>query len=156
MILFVITLFQAECLETTQRDFADGWFERNIYSSHRGDGAVEFSLRWDANQDEWMDITNGSSIFWGSGSGFSDSQSTSYSGWGGSCYADINTDGYTDFINSSINIYWGNSDGPVMIQAKMDKESGFECIVRLEPSHVCLPYYKLSCGLKSSVSSLPV
>jgi hypothetical protein len=52
--------------------------------------------------------------------------------------------------------YIGSFDTTVvMIQAKMDKESGFECIVRIESSHVCLPYYKLSCGLKSSVSSLP-
>lgn len=43
----------------------------------------------------------------------------------------------------------------VMIQAKMYKESGFECIVSVEPDHVYLPYYKLSFGLKSSVSSLP-
>ena len=113
--LFILgssVVFPGEWVETTQSDFRDGRYERDIYCSQRDDGSVEFTLRWDANNDAWIDITNGESIFWGSDSGFFDNISTSYSGWGGSCYADLNYDGYTDFINSAVNIYWGSPSGP--------------------------------------------
>lgn len=113
MFLFALALFSWEWVETTQQDFKDGFYEANLYPSHRGDGAVEFSVRWDANNDGWIDVTNGSTIFWGSETGFSDSRSTSYSGGYGCAYADLNIDGYVDLVNTSgVNIFWGNADGP--------------------------------------------
>ena len=43
-------------IETTQEDFRDGFFDRDIYASQRDGGTVEFSLRWDLNNDEYIDI----------------------------------------------------------------------------------------------------
>ncbi len=55
----------------------------NLYSSQRGDGAVEFAVHWDANNDGWIDVlschvSSGSKIFWGGPLGFSDSCCGSY------------------------------------------------------------------------------
>lgn len=42
MIPLILALFAGQWIETTQQDFADGWYDRDLYSSHRGDGAVKF------------------------------------------------------------------------------------------------------------------
>ena len=130
MILLVLTLFTWEWVETTQEDFRDGWFSRDLYSSHRGDGSVEFVGRWDANNDEWLDVTDGSRIFWGTDNGFSNSLYTSYDGGSGTCYADLNTDGYTEFISTgSIYIFWGKDGGPDPNSSTVLAEADEACLV---------------------------
>ncbi len=49
VILFIFA--QGMWLETTQEDFADGIFERNLFVSHRNGGALEFVPRLDLNND---------------------------------------------------------------------------------------------------------
>lgn len=120
MFLFVLALFTWEWVETTQQDFKDGRYEANLYSSHRGDGAVEFTPRWDANNDGWIDLLSchvygGSKIFWGGPNGFSDSRCSGefFPGTGGSAFADLNQDCYTDYITTGpVCIYWGSTKGP--------------------------------------------
>jgi len=132
MVFLILTLYAADTvwIETTQRDFADGWYECNLYSSHRGDGAVEFAVRWDANNDEWLDITDGSRILWGTDSGFSNSLYTGYGGGSGTCYADLNTDGYTEFISTgSIYIFWGKDGGPDPNSSTVLEEADEACLV---------------------------
>ena len=119
MFLLVLALYAGEWVETTQKDFCDGLYECNLYSSHRGDGAVEFVVHWDVNGDGWIDLLSchvygGSKLFWGSPLGFSDSCCRSYyRGDGGGCFADLDQDGYPDYISTGpICIYWGSPDGP--------------------------------------------
>lgn len=118
MILLVLTLYAADTvwIETTQRDFHDGWFTRDLYSSHRGDGAVEFAGRYDLNNDDYIDIPGNSWIMWGSGSGYSTNNKTDYYGGGGCDAADINVDGYPEFLTTnmggSTQIFWGDINGP--------------------------------------------
>ena len=95
MFIFTFIIFAAEWVETTQYDFADGFYEVNLYASHRGDGAVEFSPRFDANNDGWIDLltcneAGNSKIFWGDSTGFSDFNNTYYErGYGGGTFADF-------------------------------------------------------------------
>ncbi|TET21324.1 MAG: VCBS repeat-containing protein [Candidatus Stahlbacteria bacterium] len=94
----------------------------NLYSSHLGDGAVEFVVHWDANNDGWIDVlschvSSGSKIFWGGPNGFSDSCCRSYSqGDGGGCFADLDQDGYPDYI----------STGPICIYLGKSRWSGYD------------------------------
>lgn len=109
--------------ETSQADFADGVFNQNIYASNHDGGSVEFTSRWDLNNDGYLDIFSSSSsalsIYWGSGQGFSINNKTSFPspGTGGCEGADLNYDGWPEFIASYGNndprivIYWGSSSG---------------------------------------------
>lgn len=115
MLVFSL-ITQWEWVETTQQDFKDGRYEANLYSSHRGDGAVEFSGRFDLDNNGYIDIMGNGWVLWGSSQGYSDNRITNYSGGGGSDAADLNTDGYPEFITTimggSENIFWGNAQGP--------------------------------------------
>jgi hypothetical protein len=112
--------------ETLQEDFRDGTYERNIYASHRGGGAVEFVPRFDSNNDGYIDIytseANGPyvSLYWGGPGGYSPSNRLTFptSGSGGCDIADLNVDGYADFVIShyfggqKLSIHWGTPIGP--------------------------------------------
>ncbi len=115
-------------IETTQRDFKDGIFEKNIYSSHRcsnldpDSGAVEFVPLFDLNNDSFIDLVMSncfttSYVYWGSDSGYTQSNRTAYCpNRGGNCDgADLNTDGYPELVMINypyLTIYWGSSSGP--------------------------------------------
>lgn len=110
-------------VETTQEDFLDGIYERNIYASHLDGGTIQFAPRFDLNNDGYLDLyslTSGSiRIYWGSANGYSASNKISFSTDGtGNCEgADLNNDGYPEFIASYGNndprlvIYWGSASG---------------------------------------------
>lgn len=136
VLLMLFALVGGEWVETTQVDFADGSYEVNLYSSHRGNGAVEFTPRWDANNDEWLDLVScdvygGSCIYWGAKSGFSDERRTYYlEGSGGVAFADLNTDGYTDYISTGpMCIHWGTPNGPGTADCTYLEESEEACFV---------------------------
>jgi len=125
MICSSVLIAQNYWIETTQEDFADGLYERNIYSSHYQGGTIEFLPRYDLNNDGYIDIftadVNGPyvKIFWGSAGGYSPSLVTLFPTAGGSnCdAADVNNDGYADFLvshqfNQSVTVYWGTENGP--------------------------------------------
>jgi archaellum component FlaG (FlaF/FlaG flagellin family) len=120
-----ICLAQNTWIETTQEDFADGTFERNIYASHYDGGALEFAPRFDLNNDGFIDLfttsRNGPDvrIYWGSASGYNASNVTVFpaSGAGNCDAADVNIDGYADFLvthrnENKLAIYWGTPAGP--------------------------------------------
>jgi hypothetical protein len=48
---FTLGTAQNTWVETSQSDFMDGIYERNLYASNRGGGAVEFAPRFDQNND---------------------------------------------------------------------------------------------------------
>lgn len=116
MFLLVLALYAGQWVETTQQDFSDGWFTRDIYACHLGDGALEFVGRYDLNNDGYIDIMGCGWIMWGSSTGFSDSDVTMCSGGGGCDAADLDGDGYADFITTlmggPIIIHWGTASGP--------------------------------------------
>lgn len=113
-------------IETTQQDFGDGVYERNIYASHYGDGAVEFAPRFDLNNDGYIDLFTTDvhgpyiRIYWGSTNGYSQGDVTIFSSpqGGANCdAADLNGDGYAEFIVThwdapKVSIYWGSPTGP--------------------------------------------
>jgi len=111
-------------IETTQQDFADGLFERNIYASHYGDGAVEFAPRFDLNGDGYIDLFVSdrfgpyARLYWGSSTGYSAGNVTLFPSSGAANFdaADMNGDGYPDLLINhyfdKISIYWGTSSGP--------------------------------------------
>jgi hypothetical protein len=113
-------------VETTQNDFADGICEHNIYASHVAGGAIEFAPRFDLNQDGYIDIVTCDiggpyvTLFWGGVSGYSPGNSLRFPSTGaGDCdCADLDQDGYSDFIvthanyDSRIAVYWGSASGP--------------------------------------------
>lgn len=111
-------------IETTQSDFADGVFERNLYASHFNDGAVEFAPRWDLNNDGYIDLFTADAhgpyarIYWGGASGFNTVTLFPVTGSANCDAADLNRDGYVDFVvvhnlASKISIYWGTPSGPM-------------------------------------------
>jgi len=121
-ILITICLPQQLWIETTQEDFADGIFERDLFASHGG--TVEFAPRYDLNNDGYLELFvadrlgNLVRLYWGSNSGYSPDNVTLFPSTGGAnCDgADLNYDGYPDFIVShyfeKISIYWGSPTGP--------------------------------------------
>ena len=123
IILFVLA--QGIWLETTQADFADGIFERNVYASHFGGGTIEFVSRFDLNNDGYLDLFTTDAdgpyvrIYWGSISGYSPSNVTLFPTTGAdNCdAADIDGDGFSEFLvahrwTPKISIYWGSATGP--------------------------------------------
>ena len=123
IILFVLA--QGIWVETTQEDFADGIYEKNIYASHHGDGAMEFAPRFDLNNDGYIDLFTADEdgpyvrIYWGGVSGYSPSNVTLFPTTGAAnCdAADLNADGFADFLvvhqlDPKVSIYWGTSTGP--------------------------------------------
>ncbi len=123
MLFFCLLIVNQTWTETTQSDFRDGQYEVNIYSSPRLGGTVEFTSRFDLNNDGYIDLflSNPSaiSICWGSASGYSNSNKYTFSSNGsGNCSCgDLNCDGWPDFIVSHGNsgarmaIYWGSAAG---------------------------------------------
>ncbi len=112
-------------IETTQPDFADGIYERNIYASQLDGGTVEFAPRFDLNNDGYIDlITSDHSgpyvkICWGSDSGYYPQNVRLFSvPRGGGCNgADLNGDSYSDlvvthWVHGDFTIYWGTQTGP--------------------------------------------
>ena len=110
--------------ETTQEDFADGIFERDIYASHLDGGAVEFAPRFDLNGDGYIDLFTSDrhgpyvKIYWGDASGYSASNVTLFPSSGGAnCdAADLDGDGYPEFVVAhyfdQVSIYAGSATGP--------------------------------------------
>ncbi len=126
MLLFVLgSSARNTWVETNQSDFSDGIYEKNIYASHLGDGAVEFVPRFDLNLDGYIDLFTAdnygpyASIYWGSSAGYSPISQTLFPTVGaGNCdAADLNGDSYPDFLithpnATKISLYWGSSIGP--------------------------------------------
>ncbi|UCF71385.1 MAG: T9SS type A sorting domain-containing protein [candidate division WOR-3 bacterium] len=123
-VMFLFSFGQSEWVETTQGDFADGQFERNIYASHAAGGAVEFAPRFDLNNDGYIDLFTADRsgpyvrIYWGSAGGYSAGNVQLFNSSGGAnCdAADLNCDGYPEFLVAhyleKISIYWGTAGGP--------------------------------------------
>lgn len=128
-IFIMIPLFslsaQVFWIETTQEDFADGIYERNLYASHRDGGAVEYVAKFDLNNDGYIDLwtadASGPSvrIYWGDSLSYSQNNYTSFTTTGAAnCdAADLNGDGYGDFVvvhrmTPKVSIYWGTPTGP--------------------------------------------
>lgn len=113
-------------IETTQADFSDGFYNVNIYASMKDGGIIEYAPRFDANNDGYIDLVTCDiggpyvTLFWGDATGYSSNNCTRFSatGAGNIDFADVNHDGYADFLVSHANadsrlaIYWGSSTGP--------------------------------------------
>ena len=112
-------------VETTQEDFSDGIYERNIYASHLDGGTVEFTQRLDLNNDGYIDLITSDisgpyvKIYWGSDTGYFQQNVRLFpTTHGGGCAgADLNNDDYCDLLvthwaNGNFTIYWGNQTGP--------------------------------------------
>jgi hypothetical protein len=120
----VLAFAQYTWLETTQSDFADGMYERNIYASHLDGGTVEFAPRFDLNGDGYIDLYTADRfgpyvrVYWGSASGYLSGNVTLFPSSGGAnCdVADLDGDGYPEFVVShyfeKTSIYWGSATGP--------------------------------------------
>jgi hypothetical protein len=126
LVISHLTFAQNMWVETTQEDFRDGVYERNLYASHLGGGAVEYAPRFDLNNDGYIDLFTAdrsgpnAKIYWGDASGYSSTNVTLFpSGAAGNCdAADLNGDGYADFVVMhfrnwfQLSIYWGTPTGP--------------------------------------------
>lgn len=112
--------------ETEAVDFQDGGFTRNLYSSYRDGGAVEFVPRLDLNNDGYADVACPDDsgpylrVYFGSATGYDSARSRYYpidSGGGGVDFADLDLDGNTDMLHSGwraeyVTVYWGDGQGP--------------------------------------------
>ncbi|MEO0136771.1 MAG: FG-GAP-like repeat-containing protein [candidate division WOR-3 bacterium] len=124
--LFVTQTFLSATLwlETSQEDFSDGVFERNIYASHRNGGTVEFVQSCDLDNNGYFDLFTANHngpiyVYWGNAEGYSPiNRLPLYTSGGGSCNAaDLNFDGFADLVVSPqrcyyMRIYWGTPTGP--------------------------------------------
>jgi hypothetical protein len=110
-------------IETTQEDFADGTFERNLYASQLNNGTLQYAPTFDLNSDGKIELFctdrlgNTVRLYWSSENGYSANNVTLFpSSGGGNCdAADLNNDGYPDFVVNhyfdKISIYWGTPNG---------------------------------------------
>ncbi len=108
-------------VESTHADFVDGAYTQNLYAAQNGN--IEFASRFDLNNDGYIDIFSSSSsaisIYWGSSQGYSTGNMISFptNGTGGCEGADLNQDGWPEFVVSygngldRIAIYWGTPNG---------------------------------------------
>jgi len=115
--------------ESTVADFADGFFNANVFVSNEGLDSGQLKsvpgATYDLNKDSWPDlvISNmqgpASYIYWGSASGFDSTNRTllpTSGGATGNSIDDLNRDGHLDIVfsifndNSSV-IYWGSKTG---------------------------------------------
>ncbi len=116
MSFLTVLLWGGVWVETTQEDFKDGWYERNIYASLRDGGTLEFVGRFDLNNDEYLDIPGSNWIIWGQSSEYTVEDTTLYYGRGGCDAADLDFDGYPEFVTTSIGepvrVYPGTKNGP--------------------------------------------
>jgi hypothetical protein len=121
--LSCIGFSQEMWIETSREDFQDGFFERNLFASHHGGGALEFVPRYDLNNDGYIDLFTADAggpnvrIHWGGVSGYLTNTTFSTGGADNCDAADLNADGHADFIVShrnspKITIYWGSPSGP--------------------------------------------
>ena len=113
-------------VETTQEDFRDGIYERNLYASQLDGGAVEYAPRFDLNNDGYLDVFTAdrdgpyARIYWGDPAGYSGTNVTLFpTNAAGNCdAADLDGDGYADFVvmhfryGEKLSIYWGSPSGP--------------------------------------------
>lgn len=124
ILMIIINFISGELwVETTQGDFGDGIYERDIYSSNRNDGTIEFVPTFDLNNDGYLEIFTAGhygpiAIYWGSSSGYNPGNKLEFNvGGGGNCESgDLNLDGYPDFVVSPghcefFRIYWGSPTG---------------------------------------------
>ncbi|KPK64380.1 hypothetical protein AMJ83_02910 [candidate division WOR_3 bacterium SM23_42] len=123
-VCIICTAYASIWTETTQEDFADGIFERDIYASHLDSGTVEFAPRFDLNGDGYIDVFTADRygpyvrIYWGDASGYSPSNVTMFPSSGGAnCdAADLDGDGYPEFVVAhyfeKVSIYAGSAAGP--------------------------------------------
>ncbi len=123
IVMIVLAFGQNAWIETSQADFSDGIYERNLYASVRGGGTVEFAPKFDLNRDGYIDLFTADvggpdvEIHWGSAAGYTSSTVFATSGADNCDAADLDHDGYVDFVVShrsvaEIKIYWGSSTGP--------------------------------------------
>ncbi len=124
-VIFHQVCFGLTWTETTQEDFADGIFERNLYASQRNGGSVEFVARFDLDHNGYIDLftadISGPSIriYWGTDNGYSPANATLFSTNGATnCdAADFNFDGYPELFVAHraeplLSIYLGTPSGP--------------------------------------------
>jgi len=122
----ICTASSGSWVESNQADFADGFFNANIFTSASGELKCKQDGIYDLNDDGDPDIIvcnlNGPVyIYWGSNDGYSDAHRTSlgFTGATGNSVADLNDDGYLDLVFSKYNtsgtgdaaIYWGSTSG---------------------------------------------
>lgn len=133
MIIFFIS-WLINWVDTKPSDFLKGTYDQpSLYVSKRlslettqDSGAIEYSMRFDVNNDGWYDLASadqggGTLYVWlGSLSGYAPANRLVYSmgssgGW--IDMADLNIDGYTELLHAASNmgnlyIYWGTPAGP--------------------------------------------
>ncbi|MEO0165535.1 MAG: FG-GAP-like repeat-containing protein [candidate division WOR-3 bacterium] len=124
--LIILLLAQYQWIETTQNDFKDGIYEKNLFASRRNNGCVEYLPRFDLDNNGYVDLFIAARlnechyIYWGESTGYNTGNYTIYptSGTAGNCdAADVDFDGYPDFLvvplqNECIFVFHGTPSGP--------------------------------------------
>ncbi|MEO0181194.1 MAG: VCBS repeat-containing protein, partial [candidate division WOR-3 bacterium] len=136
MLELCVALVAGSWTETRPQDFMDGWYSDLLYVSRRlmveganpsDSGAVEFVPRFDANRDGYCDLFSSSylgykaRIWFGSADGYSQNLYRDYqlpNQYAGGCdMADLNLDGWPEFVVSSgwaiisetnSRVFWGS------------------------------------------------
>jgi hypothetical protein len=158
-ILVSATLVSATWVETSQSDFRDGTYEHNIYASWRDGGAIEFTYRFDLNNDTYIDLlvsdlaSRVTYIYWGSDSGYSTANRTSYPNPdAANCFgADLDCDSYAEFVANSrgggqITIYAGTPMGPSPTQVTLLPTPDRFCAGMLAADFDKNGYLDITCG----------
>jgi hypothetical protein len=131
-VILVSSLYGIIWTETSFQDFNDGEVGPGLYVSHRtmlepDSGCIEYSARFDANNDGYFDLTTS---YFGAGNdyirlylggigGFNKDSVVLFpipiSG-GNCCFADLNCDAYSELIHggfhNSLTVYWGTPTVP--------------------------------------------